>query len=75
MFLVGHYDTTIRAQKEIEKTFLESEQSLSCPKPPKKKRKLTATKKKDVAQNAMTTLAAQLQVDHYRKVSHSALMP
>lgn len=55
---------------QIEEKFLEFEHSGSCSKPPKKKRKLNSSKKKGVSsQDPMATLAAQLQVDHFRQVS------
>ena len=71
MFMIQHRDKAIKIQKEIEDSFLESEQSSSCQKPPTKRRKVTAAKKKskDEAPNAMAILAAQLQVDHFRKVT------
>jgi len=46
-FLDESYDKTVKRQVEIEQRFLQSEQSVSCLKPPRKKKKLNAPKQED----------------------------
>jgi len=67
-FLDESYDKTVKRQVEIEQRFLQSEQSVSCLKPPRKKKKLNAPKQEDATQNCMAGLAAQLQLDHFKQV-------
>ena len=50
----------------MNRTVLQSEQSASCSKPPRKK-KLNAPKQKDATENCMAGLAAQIQFDRFRK--------
>jgi len=50
--------TMAKRQAEIEQKFLQSEQSVSCEKPPRKKKKLNAPKQKDATENCMAGLAA-----------------
>lgn len=70
-FLDDCYDKTAQTQADIEQKFLESEQlSVSCSKPPKKKKKLNSSKQGDMA-HAMASLAAQLQLNHFKQVSIS----
>ena len=71
-FLEDCYGREENIQSEIEQNFLEIEQHTSCSKPPKKKKKLNSSQKKNrLEHDAMVTLAAQLQVDHFRQVSQS----
>ena len=67
-FLDESYDKTAKRQVEIEQKFLQSEKSVPCVKPPKKKKKLNAPKQKDATKNSMAGLAAQLQLDHFKQV-------
>lgn len=71
-FLEKCYAKEESSQSQIEEKFLEIEQIDSCSKPPKKRKKLTSSKKQQAScQDAMVTLAAKLQVDHFRQVSES----
>ena len=56
------YDKTAKRQTFLEQKFLQSEQSASCSKPPRKKKL-----QKDATENCMAGLAAQLQFDHFGK--------
>ena len=67
-FLDESYDKTTKRQVEIEQKFLQSEKSVPCVKPPRKKKKLNAPKQKDATENCMADLAAQLQLDHFKQV-------
>ena len=72
-FLEDCYSREENIQSEIEQKFLEIQERTSCPKPPKKKKKLNSSQKQKnrLEHDAMVTLAAQLQVDHFRQVSQS----
>jgi len=67
-FLDESYDKTAKKQVEIEQKFQQSEQSVSCLKPPRKKKKLNASKQKHATEHCMAGLAAQLQLDHFKQV-------
>lgn len=68
-FLDESYDKIVKRQVDIEQRFLQSEQRVSCLKPPRKKKKLNAPKQKDAkSENCIERLAAQLQLDHFKQV-------
>ena len=72
-FLEDCYSREENIQSEIEQNFLEIEQRISSSKLQKKKKKLNSSQKKKnrLEHDVMVTLAAQLQVDHFRQVGQS----
>ena len=67
-FLEECYDKIAKKQVEIEQEFLQSEQSVSCVKPPRKKKKPNAPRQKDATKDCMARFAAQLQLNHFKQV-------
>ena len=67
-FLEEASDITSKRQVEIVQKFPQSEQSVSCAEPPKKKKKPNAPKQKTATEDCMAGLAAQLQLDHFKQV-------
>lgn len=70
-FLEEKFENSAAIQIEVEQKFLKCEESeVSCSKPPlKKKKKLCASKRKDMTEKCVAHLAAQLQVEHFKQVS------